>query len=194
MKTQATFYFLLLTLIWGVSELFLRQTLAPFIHHSAVLVSIAASIIYLATTIFGKGKKSILFIAGIITGTLLIKLLSIPFFGYNLTSIVNSLFAITVEGIIFSFLFLVLKTNKIETILLSAFFGSYISALIFRVIGIHLYPCNYLLSFKGTEGVFNFLVYEGFTWATFSVIFVLITYLILSLVKVIKPIKLNTSK
>lgn len=191
MKTQAKFYLLFLTLVWGISELFLRQKLAPFIHHSAVLVSIAASVIYLATTIFGKGKKSFFFIASIIIGTLLIKLLSIPIFGYNFTSIINSLFAITLEGIVFTVLFSIQKTNKIEIILLSTFFGSYISAFIFRTIGIHLYPCNYLLSFNGTNGIFNFLVYEGFTWATFSVIFVLTTFLILSLVKIIKSIKLN---
>jgi hypothetical protein len=154
---------LFLSAIWSFSEIFIRNALISYEHHSAVLTGIAAAVISFAYMHFKGRRITALYLGLLVVAVLFVKWLVVPLGGVHYSCIVNSSLAILLDGLIFSGVLLIFNPGGYKlygALSLSSFF----IALVFRLIGIHLYPCNYLLSFSGAEGVIRFIFYEGGTW------------------------------
>ncbi len=186
MKRDVTLLAFLIS-IWSFSEIFVRNALLSYVHHSAVLTGIAAAVIFSAYLLFRDNKNLPFYFAGLTSGVLFVKWLVVPLGGVHYSCIVNSSLAIFLDGLIFSVALLVFRPAKIFSSSLVLSLASLVVALVFRLAGISLFPCNYLLSFAGTEGVFRFVLYEGGTW------FVAVTVLIVA-VSFIRTFRYNSLK
>lgn len=165
---------LIIASLWSFSEIFLRAETISIQYHSALLTSLAFGFLILFYSVF-KNIKYILLITAV---TLFIKWLSVPIQGIQFSCLGNSSLAIGLDGLIFSGMILIKKKKfKYNNLIFLGFSSALTVALFFRLIGLHIAPCPYFVSFSGIAGLFRFIYTEGITWAFSSALTVPVFYL-----------------
>jgi len=162
--------FVLMTLalgaVWGFSEVvlgnFLRTTSFQF--SSALLTGIGMA----TMAVVIASRKPIYSLLGIVPVAVVIKQLGVPLLGVSVMCEANSCLAVGLEAgglagmaIIFN---QKMERGVLARIMVPAS-GAILAALAFWIIGRHVAPCNYLLSFSNPD---SFLLKEGLPWAVFS--------------------------
>ena len=162
--------------IWAFSEVALGGGLraADFPYRAALLTGIGMGITGIALAIYKKPAVAICI--GLVAASM--KLLAVPVAHLSVMCLANSCIAVALEALAVSVvafgLMKAMEKNvyaRIGTGGLGAFTGSGL----FWLIGMHVAPCRYLLSFAGDPG--RWMVTEGLIWAAFSAVLLPVGYL-----------------
>ncbi len=173
MNKNKFFLLFLLGSLWGGSEIVLSQI---FVHNilqfkGALLTGISIGIIGYALFIL----KNRIYAFIVLLIVLIMKLLIIPIQHVHVSCIANSLLAVIIDFSTIYILWNFIKSKR-TYIFGTGFLAGFSSNIIFYNLGIHLRPCNYLLSFSGLQGFIRFTIFEGLLWGLFSGIMLLISY------------------
>ena len=162
--------------IWGLSEVALGSGLraAEFPYRSALLTGIGMGIIGIALAIYKKPAMA----AGIGLVAASSKLLAVPVSHLTVSCLANSCIAVALEAAALSIvafgLMKAMETN-VHARIGAGGSGAFVGSGLFWLIGMHVAPCRYLLSFSGEPG--RWLVTEGLIWAAFSAVLLPVGYL-----------------
>jgi hypothetical protein len=162
--------------IWGLIEVALggglRAAHSP--HSSALLVGIGmGAVCGMALAIYKK--PAMLIGIGIVAAA--IKLLAVPISGVAVTCPANSCLAVALEAVGLSavaFGLMKAMDRNVHAQIGAGAFGAFTGSVLFWLIGMHVAPCRYLLSFAGAPG--TWMVSEGFVWAAFSAVLLPVGY------------------
>lgn len=166
---------LVLGSIWGMSEVVLGGTLkaANFPYRAGLLTAIGMAV--MAVALAGSRKPAMLVGIGVVAA--LVNMLVVPVLHVSVMCKANSCIAIVMEASSLG-LASALLMKKMDGSVYARAGGAALAALAasagFYFVGLHVAPCNYLLSF-GSAG--SFVVKEGLTWAAFSGLLMPVGYL-----------------
>ena len=157
---------LVLGSLWGFSEVVLSDIIRtgglPW--RAGILTGIGMGIMGIA---FGLNKKALPLI-GIALVTIIAKQLVVPILGCSILCKANTCAAVLLQGAALSGAVALAGMKLQGGVFNRAAIGSsaaLASAASFYYVGIHLSPCQYLLSFSG---IAPFMQAEGIVWAVFS--------------------------
>lgn len=155
--------------LWGVAETLLGNIIrlnAPSLR-AGILTGIGMTIVGL---FYGIHRKPMLFpVIALITAFSV--QLAVPILQCSILCKANSNLAVVLHGSCLSLATIVFNRTGKKSIALysiAGFLAAGLSALVFYYAGMHLAPCNYLLSFRSSGGIAHFMMAEGLVWALFS--------------------------
>ena len=167
---------LLFGFVWGLSEVALGSGLraADFPYRAALLTGIGMGITGIALAIYRKPAMAI----GIGLVAASIKLLAVPVAHIPVMGCANSSIAVALEAValgVVAFGLMKAMEKNVYARIGAGGLGAFMGSGLFWLIGMHVAPCRYLLSFSGDPG--RWLVTEGLIWAAFSAILLPVGYL-----------------
>ena len=162
--------------MWGFSEVALGSGLraADFPYSSALLTGIGMGITGAALAIYKKPAMAI----GIGLVAASTKLLAVPVSHLPVSCLANSCIAVALEAValgIVAFALMKAMEKSVYARIGTGGLGAFGGSGLFWLIGMHVAPCRYLLSFSGEPG--RWLVTEGLIWAAFSAVLLPVGYL-----------------
>ncbi|MFP4460181.1 MAG: hypothetical protein ACLFSQ_11410 [Candidatus Zixiibacteriota bacterium] len=170
---------ILIGALCGLSEIFISEFLRihNFPFRAGLLTGIGFGLIAIVIAIFRKPVLAL----GIAAIAIFTKQLIVPFAGMAIGCKLNSCLAVGLEygalAAIAGIGFTSMQKNTRSRIALS-FGAAFLGAGLFRMIGMHVAPCNYLRSFATAAGFGSFMIREGLSWAVFSATFFPIGWLV----------------
>ena len=156
-------------LIEVVLGIFLKQV--DFVWNAGLLTGLGLGMIAIGYAIFKKPFMAI----GIALVAVLCKQLVVPVLGETVMCKMNSCVAVILEYGAFAVIAgITMKRMQAKTKWrwLSGGMAALGGSLAFYFAGMHIAPCNYLLSFNSFAGFFSFLYKESLSWTIFSAVFV----------------------
>jgi hypothetical protein len=157
--------------LWGLSEVVLGAALrtAGIPYRSAMLTAVGLGIVGIAAGTLARKRFTTL--AAIPLVAVACKQLVVPILGISPLCKANSCLAVALEGIAIAAAVRLVDRRLDRSALARAGAGgaaALAASLGFYVAGMHVAPCNYLLSFNRPGGLLAFMAAEGLIWAGFS--------------------------
>lgn len=110
---------------------------------------------------------------GVALVAVLVKQLAVPVLNQAFVCDANACLAVDLEySALAAVSFFALKKSQINKglLILIGGAGAFIGSIAFYLIGMHVAPCNYLLSFNSATGFVSFLYRESLNWTLFSAV------------------------
>jgi hypothetical protein len=155
----------------GLIEVVLSGTLRAvnFPWRAAVLVGLGIGIIAFMFAIYRKPIMAL----GVAFVAVMVKQLAVPLLNEAFVCDANSCLAVGIEysAVAVVSIFTMKRMNdKVGFRLLTGGAGAFIGSIAFYLIGMHVAPCNYLLSFNSASGFISYLYRESLSWTIFSTV------------------------
>jgi hypothetical protein len=155
--------------LWGVTETLLGNilTLGAPSFRAGVLTGTGMAILGLFCGIFRR--PGLFPVIAVITAFSV--QLAVPILQSSILCKANSSLAILLHAGCLSLMTIMLDRTGRKSIALysiAGFLSAGLSAVAYYYAGMHLAPCNYLLSFRSSGGIVHFMMKEGALWAVFS--------------------------
>jgi hypothetical protein len=167
---------LVLGTLWGMSEVALGGGLraANFPYRSGLLTGIGLGILGIAFAVW----RQPLMLAGIGIVAAMTNFLVVPILHVSIMCKANSCLAVGIEAASLGLMAAMLlrkSGGNTYTRMASAGGAALLASVVFYFVGLHVAPCNYLLSFTSPGA---FVVKEGLVWTAFSAVLMPLGYLV----------------
>lgn len=155
--------------LWGISETLLGNFIrvgAPSLR-AGILTGIGMGIMGL---FYGMYRRPILFPVIAVVTAFSVQL-AVPILQCSILCKANSNLAVLLHGSCLSLITIIFNRTgrkSIASYSIAGFLSAGLSASVFYYAGMHLAPCDYLLSFRNSGGIVHFMMKEGALWAVFS--------------------------
>lgn len=155
----------------GLIEVVLNGALRAgnFPWRAAALTGLGMGILAFIFAIYRKPVMAL----GVALVAVLVKQLAIPVLNQTFVCDANSCLAIGLEySALAAVSIFTMKKMQTQTSLrfLTGGTGAFIGSIAFYLIGMHVAPCNYLLSFNSATGFVSYLYRESLSWTLFSAV------------------------
>lgn len=141
-----------------------------FEYRAGLLTGLGMLIIGFGIAVFKKPLMAI----GIGAVAILVKQMTVPVLGVSVMCKMNSCIAVMLEytaiGGLAALFFNKIKGKGVKNKAMVGGGAALTGAVSFYLIGMHVAPCKYLMSFAGLSGFGSYLAIEGLSWTLFSAV------------------------